>query len=486
VPLLSLVRRLFSAPAVQGGRWVQVGYTLTDLFFIGLNALIVFYFRFLPDSLPALIRGESPGPFKYPFLPEYLGFLILYAGLVVLFCQSQDLYRTLRSRSALDESFAVFKAVSLATLLLTAFIYLSGIKTVSRLVVGFSSVMNVVCLVAWRVWKRHIVERRVAQGYSARNVLIIGAGKVGRELAQYLEENKQLGYVVRGFLDPTHESDPRVLGGFEDLARVTRAQFVDEIFITLPSERELVKNVAVEGRQNRLDVKVVPDLYDGLVGRAPLEHLGDFPVMSLHREPIPELGLLIKRVVDVIVSAGGLILLSPLLAVFAVAIKWDSPGPVFHRPIRIGKKGRNFFCYKFRSMVANAEALKDELRDLNERQGPFFKIANDPRLTRVGALLRKYSLDELPQLWNVLKGDMSLVGPRPHPQDDYGQYTLEHLRRLDVMPGITGLWQVSARRDPSFERNMELDIEYIENWDLWLDVKILLRTIPAVFSGSGS
>ncbi len=482
---LSLVRTLFSAPAVQGGRWVQVGYIVTDLFFIGLNALIVFYFRFIPDWLPALIRGESPGPFEYPFLPEYLGFLLLYAGLVVLFCQSQDLYRTLRTRSTLDESFAVFKAVSLATLLLTAFIYLSGIKTVSRLVVGFSGVMNVVCLVGWRVWKRNIVEHRVARGYGARNVLIVGAGKVGQELAQYFKDNKQLGYVVGGFLDSNQESDPRVLGGFEDLARVARAQFVDEIFITLPSKRDLVKKIAVEARQNRLDVKLVPDLYDGLVGRAPLEHLGDFPVMSLHWEPIPELGLLVKRAADVIVSAGGLILLSPLLAVIAVAIKWDSPGPVFHRSIRIGRKGRNFFCYKFRSMVANAEALKYGLRHLNERRGPTFKISNDPRITSVGCWLRKYSLDELPQLWNVLKGEMSLVGPRPHPVVDYEQYTLEHLRRLDVTPGLTGLWQISARRDPSFKRNMGLDLEYIENWDLWLDLKILLRTVPAVLRGQG-
>ena len=137
-------------------------------------------------------------------------------------------------------------------------------------------------------------------------------------------------------------------------------------------------------------------------------------------------------------------------------------------------------------MVANADALKDELRHLNERQGPFFKIGNDPRLTRVGRFLRKYSLDELPQLWNVLKGEMSLVGPRPHPVDDYEQYTLEHLRRLDVTPGITGLWQVSARHDPSFEKNMALDLEYIESWGPWLDLKILLRTVPAVFKGSGS
>jgi lipopolysaccharide/colanic/teichoic acid biosynthesis glycosyltransferase len=158
---------------------------------------------------------------------------------------------------------------------------------------------------------------------------------------------------------------------------------------------------------------------------------------------------------------------------------------VFYRSRRVGRKAREFTCYKFRTMVADAEARKDDVRHLNERHGPFFKISNDPRLTRFGKFLRRYSLDELPQLWNVLQGQMSLVGPRPHPVDDYRQYTLDCLRRLDVTPGLTGLWQVSARRDPSFERNLALDLEYIETWNLWLDLKILLRTAGVVAKGEG-
>jgi lipopolysaccharide/colanic/teichoic acid biosynthesis glycosyltransferase len=197
------------------------------------------------------------------------------------------------------------------------------------------------------------------------------------------------------------------------------------------------------------------------------------------------LGLAVKRVLDVMGSALGLLLLWPLFALIALAIKLDSSGPVFYRSPRVGKKGRKFTCYKFRSMVSNADALKAALRHRNERQGPTFKISHDPRVTRLGGWLRKYSLDELPQLWNVLTGDMSLVGPRPHPTDDFAQYSLEHLRRLDVTPGITGLWQTSARRDPSFERNLALDLEYIENWNLWLDFRILLKTIPAVVAGHG-
>jgi lipopolysaccharide/colanic/teichoic acid biosynthesis glycosyltransferase len=152
----------------------------------------------------------------------------------------------------------------------------------------------------------------------------------------------------------------------------------------------------------------------------------------------------------------------------------------------VGKKGRHFYCYKFRTMSVDAERQKEQLRAQNEREGAFFKIADDPRITRVGRFLRRYSLDELPQLLNVLNGEMSMVGPRPHPVDDCARYRLQDLRRLDVMPGITGLWQVTARRDPSFENNMALDLEYIERWNLWMDLKILMRTVGVVFAGSGA
>jgi exopolysaccharide biosynthesis polyprenyl glycosylphosphotransferase len=468
--------------AERGWRWTQFGSVLADVLFVCLNAVVVFFLRFVPTSWPrgplsSLPRGLPLGP--------YAGFLLLYVALIVLSCQSQDLYRTLRTRSALQEGVAVIKAVALATLLLTAFVYLSGVWTVSRLVIGFSGVLNIVTLASWRLWRLEIVKQRVATGRAARNVLIVGAGRIGHALAQHLEENKQLGYVVRGFLDQNHNGNRRVLGNISDLSKVALAYFVDEVFVTIPSERSVVEYVALEARQQRLNVKVVPDLFDGLGWHAPIRYLGDFPVMELHGEPIPAFGLLVKRMIDIASSAAGLLALAPVLAAIALAIKFDSPGPALYRSWRMGRKGRKFLCCKFRTMVANADQIKDSLRHLNERDGPFFKITNDPRLIRIGRFLRRHSLDELPQLWNVLKGDMSLVGPRPHPLDDYEQYNLEHLRRLDVKPGLTGLWQVTARRDPSFERNMALDLEYIENWNLWLDLKILARTLPVVLGGDG-
>jgi lipopolysaccharide/colanic/teichoic acid biosynthesis glycosyltransferase len=188
---------------------------------------------------------------------------------------------------------------------------------------------------------------------------------------------------------------------------------------------------------------------------------------------------------DLLSAAGALILLAPVMSLIALLVKFDSSGPALYKAARAGRKGRPFLCYKFRTMVRNADDLKDALRKQNQRNGPFFKMADDPRITRVGRFLRRFSLDELPQLLNVLKGEMSLVGPRPHPLDDFSGYTIEHLPRLDVMPGMTGLWQVTSRTDPSFQAGMKLDIEYIHHWSLGMDLRILLKTAGAVLRGNG-
>jgi exopolysaccharide biosynthesis polyprenyl glycosylphosphotransferase len=465
--------------------WPPTAGILADACLIALNGFLAYLLRFAPETLEGWLRGERADLPPDPSRSEYLGFLLLYGVVMLLLFQDHNLYHSSRLRSALDETLGVSRAVLLATLLLTVFIYLSNIKTISRLVVGGSAALNVVTLSAWRVWRRRAVERRTAKGVGGRNVLIIGTGTTGLTLASYFDANPRLGYFVKGFLDEKDASEPRLLGRLKDLPSIARAHFVDEVFITDISAREAVRSVALEARRHRLDVKVVPDLYDGLAWGAPLEYLDGFPVMNLQCQPIPEVGMAAKRLLDAVGAAVGLLLTSPLLLLIALAIKLDSAGPVLYRATRVGKRGRQFTCFKFRTMVANADALKNSLRHLNERSGPTFKISDDPRLTRLGRFLRKYSLDEIPQFWNVLLGDMSLVGPRPHPTDDFDQYSLEHLRRLDVTPGITGLWQVTARRDPSFDRNMALDLQYIENWSLRLDFQILLKTVPAVVAGNG-
>lgn len=463
------------------GLSVQVAYALIDTFFVCLGGALVIWIRFRALE-PLETSRLALGPLS---VSAYAGFFLLYAAIVVLGCASQNLYRTPRDRSFTEETRMVVKAVGLATALLSLFIFTSGDKDISRLVVAGSGALNLVTLAGWRSAKRALILRRTAAGIGASRVLIVGAGRAGRALARWFEENGHLGYNVCGFLDRDPKADPRVLGNVNDLRSVALAHFADELFITLPSERDLIKRMLAEARALRLRLNVVPELYDGLGWHAPLHSIGGFPVMELSGEPIPVLGLAVKRVLDVTLSAVGLLVSAPLFGVLAILIRLDSPGPVFYAAERVGRKGRRFCCYKLRTMVADADTKKEELRGENERNGPFFKMQNDPRVTRIGRWLRKLSFDELPQLWNVLRGEMSLVGPRPHPLDDYERYNLEHLRRLDVKPGLTGLWQVTARQDSSFETNMTLDLEYIENWNFWLDVKIVLRTVPAIFRGDG-
>jgi lipopolysaccharide/colanic/teichoic acid biosynthesis glycosyltransferase len=196
--------------------------------------------------------------------------------------------------------------------------------------------------------------------------------------------------------------------------------------------------------------------------------------------------MFVKRTVDVVSSSIGLAVLSPLLLSIAIAVRLDSPGPIFYTSPRIGKKGRTIRCHKFRTMVPDAAALLPSIAHLNDRDGILFKIKKDPRITRIGGFLRKYSLDELPQLWNVVRGDMSLVGPRPCIDSEVAQYKTHHYRRLDVLPGITGLWQVEARCDPSFESYIQLDSKYVDEWSVWLDLKLIARTFLVVVMGTGA
>lgn len=339
-------------------------------------------------------------------------------------------------------------------------------------------------LLASRWAERHGNQRGVRATGGMRNVLIVGAGGLGHRLASHLVKHPELGRSVCGFLDDRKPTGSGVIGRTSDLAQLARTEFVDEVILAGPHDRDKTLRVLRASQQLRLDVKMAPDLF-GCEPTRETERIGGIPLISLHEERLPVGGLLAKRALDVVVAGAVLILMAPALALLAILVKLDSPGPVLYAALRAGRKGRPFRCYKFRTMVEDADDLKEKLRERNKRKGPFFKITDDPRITRVGRFLRRYSLDELPQLLNVLKGEMSLVGPRPHPLDDFSAYAIEHLPRLDVTPGITGLWQVTARQDPSFQTGMNLDIEYIRRWSLGMDLRILLKTAGVVLRGDG-
>jgi exopolysaccharide biosynthesis polyprenyl glycosylphosphotransferase len=393
-------------------------------------------------------------------------------------------------RSSKQETIAVARAIIMASMLLTAFIYASGLKRwlmISRVVVVLTMVLSLAAIAGSRWLRRRRLQSATADGFICRNVLIIGTGLAAQTVYQYLRQHRYLGYVAAGFIaadaDDVHLAKD-VLGSMRNLAEIARARFIDEVIISTEN-RAAVKLAINEARACGLGVRVVPDLYDGLAWGAPVEYVGQFPTICLDQRRIPALALMIKRGLDVIWSAAGLLVLSPLIAAVALVVKLDSPGPVFYTSDRVGRKGTIFGCHKFRTMVRNADEMLAKLQHLNERDGILFKISNDPRITKVGRFLRKYSLDELPQLWNVLKGDMSLVGPRPPIAAEVRQYELDHLKRLDVLPGITGLWQVEARTNPSFASYIALDMEYVDCWNLLLDLRILLKTAAVVVAGTG-
>jgi exopolysaccharide biosynthesis polyprenyl glycosylphosphotransferase len=456
-----------------------------DVILVCLGAIVAYGARFGFAHHLGIEIASAGQLIHQAYTHTYPAFLLLYVALIVMACMSQHLYRTPREIRGLEESFKVAKAVGFATVLLVLFVFVSGNKEISRMVIASAGVANIGTLAGWRFAKRRYVLKRARRGEGVSRALIVGAGRLGQTLALWLENNRELGYLVCGFLDAHPNGDARVLGTIHDIKKVALEQFVDQLFVTLPADREVVKEIWVEARRLRLNLNIVPDIYDGLGWRAPIRSIGGFPIIELHGQPIPAFGLAVKRVIDVAGASVGLLLAAPLLALAALWIRLDSRGPVIYSALRVGKKGKKFRCYKLRTMVDDADAHKETLREANERHGPFFKMENDPRVTRCGRWLRKYSVDELPQLVNVLGGDISLVGPRPHPVDDYERYSLEHLRRLDVKPGLTGLWQVSARRDPSFATSMRFDLEYIENWNLWLDLKVMARTLPRVFRGEG-
>ncbi len=426
------------------------------------------------------------------FPPGTAGFLFLFSTLVVLFARINGLYELPWKKKVREDFRSLAKSVLSAAVLACSCIYLWHIAATPIEPLGWAIAASWSALAAWRLFIR---SQSISGLTEKRNVLIVGCGANGAQLRRHLEQNPEIGYVFKGYIDRrTADRPPNaarnieeglILGTATDLLAIARAQFIDEVFISVPSDRHLVKEVARYARSAGLNVRVVPDLYDGLAAGQSIEYVGHFPTMTVNRLAIPTMQLIMKRLLDIILSAVLLALVSPLLALIALAIKLDSKGPILYGSLRVGKKGETFRCCKFRTMVENAEALKSQLSHLNERDNILFKIKADPRLTRMGRFLRKFSLDELPQLWNVLVRDMSLVGPRPSVPGEYGQYALEHLRRLDVAPGVTGLWQVTARKDPSFESYIALDKEYVNNWSLALDCRILLKTIGVVLAGTG-
>jgi exopolysaccharide biosynthesis polyprenyl glycosylphosphotransferase len=401
------------------------------------------------------------------------------------------LYRSRARWTRRSDIVAVMRATLVQLALTLSLLFVLKLPDVSRAVLILVFPSLAIAAIAVRIVVRQVLKLARDHHRNVRYMLIVGANRRARAFADLVEGHPELGMVVIGHLradapDGGAILDKPLLGMVDDLEQILHTRIVDEVAICLPFQmEELIEGCAYlceqEGKTVRLPVAPVERLLT--MGR--LESVDGVGVYSLANGPDRAIALLAKRCMDLVGSALLLVLLSPVVGVLALLIKLDSKGPVFFRQERVGLQGRAFRVVKFRSMVFGAEAQLEDLMQHNEINGHAFKLAADPRITRVGRFLRRSSLDELPQLWNVLRGEMSLVGPRPPLPREVANYDVWHRRRLSMKPGMTGLWQVGSRHSPEFDHWVEQDLEYIDSWSLWLDLKIMARTVPAVLTGTG-
>lgn len=428
-------------------------------------------------------------------LAHYLWALVLIIPVWVYLFAKNRIYESLRTLSPKRLGVALTRAHLWGAVIASSMLFLLHPEGFSRrLFVGFVLASLLVTTLEKLAIKGVLNELR-RSGRNTRNILIAGVDEDARAFAKLIESHAVWGLNLAGFLVPSGEEaeiDPKmkILGTLEDLARVCQEQPIDEVVFSLP--RESVSST-LENSLTMLDdmgitVRMILHSYARRMQRTELSIFHDqIPLLTIYSKPFDPGQLFLKRCLDIIGSLVGLGINVLLFPVLATAVKLSSPGPIFFGQERVGENGRRFKCWKYRSMYIDAEARKAELMHLNEMNGAIFKIQNDPRVTPVGAFLRKTSLDEFPQFWNVFCGEMSLVGTRPPTPGEVENYELWHRKRISIKPGITGLWQVSGRNEISdFDEIVRLDIDYIDRWSLWLDIKLLFLTIWVVLARRGS
>ncbi len=434
-----------------------------------------------------------PITFLEPF-PDYLGQLLLLDILLIFTFAQVRVWRRKRGEFWVDELSRIVYAVAAGIGLLSMIAFFVQPTPFSRLMYFWAFLAIVVLIGTARLLRRLLLGMLYQRGILADRVLVIGSGEVGRSLIRTLLARPDLGYQAVGYLhDGLSENNIGLgripnLGTFADLAKtMAERPKLHTVFIALPGEmHQQISQLLQICQQHGVKAQVVPDLLQLSMNRVEFNNMAGIPTLGVRDVGINRVQQVAKRLLDLVVILVGGIPALLIMGLIALAIKLDSPGPVIYKAIRVGKNGRSFPMYKFRSMVVDADRRKESLKQYNQADGPLFKIKDDPRMTRVGRFIRRLSLDELPQLYNVLLGQMSLVGPRPPLAEEVAMYKPWHKQRLSVIGGITGLWQVSGRSDLTFDELCLLDIYYIENWSLALDIRILLQTIPHSLFGRGA
>ncbi len=427
----------------------------------------------------------------YP-LDRYLPLLLFILPLWALIFYASGLYGWRSIRTLRTEVSRLAKALAIATLLFTLVLFAAKLDYVSRPIVALFILLNALFIEGGR----SVVRGLVVEGVMPRRVLIAGGLEEVQEAAARVDAHRDWGLEIAGFITDGTWTDPGrlpypVRGAYHLIPRlVLDGEVVDEVLFVPASghieELKQIEPVLLRLEELGIATRLVLNFLPKSLSDVSFEEFGGIPLLTFSTAPRDELLLFVRRCIDVVVALALLLILSPLLAAIALLIRVTSPGPILFRQQRCGLHGRSFTFLKFRSMRVGAEALKSSLAPFNEMDGPAFKMTNDPRVTPVGRFIRRTSLDELPQLLNILRGDMSFVGPRPAVIEEVRQYEPWQRRRLSMLPGLTCLWQISGRSDLTFDEWMRLDLEYIDNWSLWLDLKIAVRTIPAVLFRRGA
>ena len=430
--------------------------------------------------------------FKVENYALFSGFVLIWHWIFSGF----GLYHSYRLSSIRTEITDLLKAIILGTLIISVSAWIFTIEIVTLLFLLVFAGGTSIATIASRLVLRRVLKWARLQGRNLRHMLVVGTNERARKFVRKIESRPELGYRLIGFVDDQWKGNGDLdkygwplVSSLTDFNAYIRDNVVDEVVIALPMKSlyHEASRIFTICEEQGIIVRNLSDIFNSKLARSRTEYFEGEPLTAHYSGAMGGWQVWAKRIMDLVLSIILLLVLSPLFLLTALLIKLDSPGPVFFIQERVGLGKRKFRLYKFRTMIDGADKLQDELEALNEVSGPVFKMKNDPRVTKVGKLLRKISIDELPQVFNVLKGDMSLVGPRPLPVRDYNGFDQDlHRRRFSIRPGITCLWQVNGRSSVPFENWMQMDMQYIDNWSLWMDLKIMVKTIPAVFKGSGA